>query len=448
MNAELAYYLEKSKAMFLATSSPANIQECLNVHSKLWKLQQKDRSGLTRVEIGQIASRIAQLYYQYYLATSETNYLQESFAFYNAIRSRNYFLEAPLDYRLRFLARFIIVCLLLSNNLLPVLIAELELIAHSPTYTSVLQQIKSFAQAIDPISHRINHQYVLNGTFSYKEAILIGNHLNQIKYAELTIDMYRMVQSLERCPVQNSKSHNEKRLNIRKQLLFQPTVAHLLQCLATCQNRAPPNSGILVYISSFGKNGQIGFPKNQVLYPSDLLPFTRVPLIVIVDCNTFCNFDISAHNDFLCLVGPAEYPEIILDQGPVVGSIFTLFLHCPLRAFMAASNISNSKNHLEVANELVKDMERTIHEHLVKARLERSFSLPLQDYFASNLLVRYILCRLILESNVHFSHPKVIIIIIQNWPSCFPSIPENALPNIHNKLLNLAIIFDVQDLYS
>jgi hypothetical protein len=47
--------------------------------------------GLKRWEIGEIASKIGQLYYHYYLKTSETNYLQESFVFYEAIRERNYY---------------------------------------------------------------------------------------------------------------------------------------------------------------------------------------------------------------------------------------------------------------------------------------------------------------------------------------------------------------------
>jgi hypothetical protein len=34
---------------------------------------------------------LLELYYHYYLRTSETNYLYESFVFYEAIRDRQYF---------------------------------------------------------------------------------------------------------------------------------------------------------------------------------------------------------------------------------------------------------------------------------------------------------------------------------------------------------------------
>ena len=54
-------------------------------------LENKDNYGLKRWEIGEIASKIGQLYYHYYLRTSETNYLFESYIFYDAIRERSYF---------------------------------------------------------------------------------------------------------------------------------------------------------------------------------------------------------------------------------------------------------------------------------------------------------------------------------------------------------------------
>lgn len=46
---------------------------------------------LQRWQIGEIASKIGQLYYHYYLRTSDTNYLSEAFSFYAAIRARGYY---------------------------------------------------------------------------------------------------------------------------------------------------------------------------------------------------------------------------------------------------------------------------------------------------------------------------------------------------------------------
>jgi hypothetical protein len=76
-------------------------------------------AGLKRWEIGDIASHIAQVYYQYYLRTSESSFLQEASVFYDAILQRKYFQELTAsssvdDWRrlLRFCARFILVSLL------------------------------------------------------------------------------------------------------------------------------------------------------------------------------------------------------------------------------------------------------------------------------------------------------------------------------------------------
>lgn len=78
-------------------------------------------AGLVRQELGDIASKIGQLYYNFYLRTSSTRFLRESYVFYEAIRSRHYFKDASAEphlamKQLRFLVRFIIVCLLLNRR--------------------------------------------------------------------------------------------------------------------------------------------------------------------------------------------------------------------------------------------------------------------------------------------------------------------------------------------
>ena len=91
-----------------------------DVYNQLWKFQQEHRGtleaeyGLQRHEvrlranaaarcrivvtavrarvwqIGEIASRIGQLYYQFYLRKGDTCYLDEAYVFYEAIRARQY----------------------------------------------------------------------------------------------------------------------------------------------------------------------------------------------------------------------------------------------------------------------------------------------------------------------------------------------------------------------
>lgn len=125
---EYRYYLDKSQQLFAGLRELPNtgrnwqpyFQRTFEVFTKLWKHQQQHRAilestySLKRYEIGELASKIGQLYYHYYLRTSETNYLYESYTFYEAIDSRMYFKDvletqqpALMIRKLRYYAVFI-----------------------------------------------------------------------------------------------------------------------------------------------------------------------------------------------------------------------------------------------------------------------------------------------------------------------------------------------------
>lgn len=94
-------------------------------YMKLWRYQQENRaklteSGLQRWEIGEIASRIGQLYFNQYLRTSEARFLLEAYIFYEAILNRRYFEGSSKDRgirfkELRFYARFLMVSLIMNH---------------------------------------------------------------------------------------------------------------------------------------------------------------------------------------------------------------------------------------------------------------------------------------------------------------------------------------------
>jgi len=132
----------------------AYFSRAFDIFTKLWKFQQIHRHtldkkyGLKRWQIGDIASKIGQLYYHYYLRTSELAYLQEALSFYGAIRARGYYANRSVGQgcsrresagtgttagvsgttggsqpesglilkKLRYYARFIVVSLLLRKN--------------------------------------------------------------------------------------------------------------------------------------------------------------------------------------------------------------------------------------------------------------------------------------------------------------------------------------------
>ena len=114
------------EASFLGDNWRPLYQRTFSTFAKLWKLQQTYRTVLEtgkaqfkRYDVGEIAAKIAQLYYHYYLRTSETQFLNEALTYYQEIKKHNYYKEDSviqqafvLQRTLRFHARFLLVCLL------------------------------------------------------------------------------------------------------------------------------------------------------------------------------------------------------------------------------------------------------------------------------------------------------------------------------------------------
>ncbi|CAO3671664.1 unnamed protein product [Rhizopus stolonifer] len=296
---EFQYLLEKSQNLFsgLRNLSPTGshrqwkpyFEKTFEVYTKLWKFQQTHRPiledqascGLKRWEVGEIASKIGQLYYHYYLRTSETNYLHEAYVFYEAIHDRQYFkdiLEAKnpalMIKKMRYYARFIIVCLLLNRNgNVQKLISELEVLVEeyiksfkppdAKEWQMVLEEGITFTEAEkklvpinldrapDKMEHRLGHSIEdrPGERLRLQEAILVGSYQKQIKFSELTLDMYRMIQSLEREPFLPDKI---KRPNPHKYLLYLPSLSQLLVYIAVAFKDMNENAALLLYISADG----------------------------------------------------------------------------------------------------------------------------------------------------------------------------------------------------
>ncbi|XP_029300646.1 protein SCAI isoform X2 [Cottoperca gobio] len=408
---DFCYLLDKSKQLFNGLRDlpqyghkqwQSYFGRTFDVYTKLWKFQQQHRQvldsryGLKRWQIGEVASKIGQLYYHYYLRTSETSYLNEAFSFYSAIRQRSYYFQVNKEDRpelvvkkLRYYARYIVVCLLLNKmDLVKVLVKELseEIEDYTQRFNTedqlewnlVLQEVAAFVEA-DPIvvlndnnsvvvtSNRLQEgnvppleQGMVVGQLVLADALIIGNCNNQVKFSELTIDMFRMLQALEREPVnlatqtskQGTLEPNEKpakRENPHKYLLYKPTFSQLFTFLSASFKELPANSVLLVYLSATGVfptghsdyegpydfggvltntnrdvvNGETVQKRNQAqkemhcLHPGDLFPFTRKPLFVIVDSSNskaYKHFTNLFGQPLVCLLSPTVYPKSVQDQ--------------------------------------------------------------------------------------------------------------------------------------
>ncbi|RNA36492.1 SCAI isoform X2 [Brachionus plicatilis] len=344
---EFIYLLDKSRQLFnglreLPQYGHKNCQwntyfaRTFDVYTKLWKFQQQNRQileqkyNLKRWQIGEIASKIGQLYYHYYLRTSESNYLKESYSFYQAIQSRAYYSKANKEEKpdlmvkkLRFYARFIVVCLLLKKTKqVRDLIRELgrQIDDYVKIYDPedqlewqlVKNEINDFLEAdsllnidnenLSSFSNRLvpSHVPVIgpNTMMSYTEQfksqllnnsmnssslflaeiIIVGNCHNQIKFSELSLDMYRMLQSVEREPsppslnetklqnITNEKSMTTSliindidknasqsiihRENPHKYLLYKPSFSQFYTYVSSAFKDLSPHSVLMIYLSA------------------------------------------------------------------------------------------------------------------------------------------------------------------------------------------------------
>ncbi|KAL8248979.1 hypothetical protein R6Q59_005847 [Mikania micrantha] len=306
-------------------------------YTKLWDFQQKNRSklvesGLQRWEIGEIASRIGQLYYTQYMRTSEARFLLESYIFYEAILNRGYFegssfkglKDRGLRFKeLRFYARFLLVSLILNRwEMVKLLLNRFKALlddtrAQFPDtafkeWKVVMQEMVRFMKVdaafsnTRPLrycamfdSHPNSLPYVARfhakKVLKLGDALLMSYHRNEVKFTELTIDTFRMLQCLEWEP---SGSFYQKQLNEshdngistdqsatsglidinlvadmtdpslppnpKKAVLYRPSAAHLLAVLAAICDELPPDNVMLIYIAASGDCGQSSVPQKQI----------------------------------------------------------------------------------------------------------------------------------------------------------------------------------------
>ncbi|XP_060185648.1 uncharacterized protein LOC132615110 [Lycium barbarum] len=309
----------------VAKTSNHYFHKVFKAYMKLWKYQQEHRvklidCGLQRWEIGEIASRIGQLYFSQYMRTSEIRFLLESCIFYEAILNRKYFEGSRKDRmvrfkELRFYARFLMVCLILNRvEMVKLLVEQFKAIVDDSKaafpgtnfkeWRLVVQEIVRFTRADSPSpdarplrycalydSHPSSHPYVARfhakKVLKFRDALLTSYHKNEAKFAELTLDTFRMLQCLEwepsgsfyhRSPVEprengavTDQSITSGLIDInlaaemmdpalppnpKKAVLYRPSVPLLISVVATMCEELPPESVVLIYISASGNTIQ------------------------------------------------------------------------------------------------------------------------------------------------------------------------------------------------
>ncbi|XP_026498595.1 protein SCAI [Vanessa tameamea] len=544
---EFCHLLEKSKQLFngLRELTPygnkqwqAHFGRTFDIYAKLWKFQQQYRPildlryGLKRWQIGEIASKIGQLYYHFYLRTSEIAYLVEAFSFYLAIRGRQYYNLASKEAKselmvkkLRYYARFIVVAILLrQSEIINELLMELEkqIVAYGQAYDpndqaewlNVLEEVRAFLNAdpgvtiLDPdnnnrivtLSGRLSRHTIpsiertLQMNLKLQDAIIIGSGTQLVKFSELTIDMFRMLQNLEweiDVPIKDPSvdsphasgetSKTPKRIGVpcvggnvnpHKYLLFKPSACQVVTYVASTINELPQKGVLLIFISADGyhphqnthpenytydigglitssksdiyrdynretKSVNSKYKNKHILYPGDLQPFTRKPLVIIVDSDNSYAFQHISRTfglPLLVLMSPLSLPGTINDRS-TQGSLFTLFLH---------NSIAGLCNSCEVFTINLETWEKCSHLRdvfmkeairlLMRTRVDPTYHAFLGCEFLRLMILRYIFCECTLRLHRGFRART-------NLPRASPPLPDDLIEN--GDLMS--IILDIAD---
>ncbi|CAN6697649.1 unnamed protein product [Malus baccata var. baccata] len=511
----------------------AYFYKVFKVYTQLWKFQQENRqklveSGLRRSEIGEIASRIAQLYLGQYMRTSEASYLSEAYIFYEAILSREYFKEGMFqdlslaNKQLRFVSRFLMVCLLLNRremvqqllNQLRVLVDECKRTFQETDFKEwklVIQEIVRFLKAdtafmnIRPLRYSIVldchpdslphvSAAVAKRSLRLRDAILSSYHHNEVKFSELTLDTFRMLQCLEWEPsgsfYQSSGAKNgqngapaSSRINYsqdiadptlppnpRKAVLYRPSVTHFLAVLATVCEELPPDGVILIYLSASGAGMysdatspstlayssdrinpsrgqgkgdgsssqvgclQFGSHRNggvNNIYPSDLVPFTRRPLVLVIDCDSSEAFEAingvqKGETVAMLLSSSSSYHATLSSSRQSSGSLFTIFLTAPVQAFCLLLGISGSDIDMETFDKAEKLLSSSLSDWgstlVTLDTIDPVWAQILSDPFLRRLLLRFIFCQAVLSLFAPTFNKKEFI------PKCTPCLPVSVSP--------------------
>lgn len=526
-------------------------------YMKLWKYQQENRaklmeSGLQRWEIGEIASRIGQLYFNQYLRTSEARFLLEAYIFYEAIFNRKYFEGSSKDRgvrfkELRFYARFLMVSLIMNHvEMVKLLVQRFkDLVDDSKInfrgtnfkeWKLVVQEIMRFTEADSsntnarplrytamfdsyPASLPYVARFHAKRLLKFRDALLTSYHRNEVKFAELTLDTFRMLQCLEwepsgsfyqKHPVESRENgvpadHSvtsglidvnlmadmtDPNLppNPKKAVLYRPPVTQLIAVIATVCEELPADSVMLLYLSAAGSSCHCstsqtenygiprkpalpsasannhheqrnGFHENHIttkgdsnqyydnylllgpsrnggsniLYPGDLIPFTRRPLFLIIDSDNSHAFKVLHGAErgepaalFLSPLSPSIKNLSGIDMTRH-GSQFTFFLTAPLPAFCQLVDYNSTNDDMDMYNstESILSTAFSRWEQILctSTDLDLVWAQLLSDPFLRRLILRFIFCRAVLTLFCLREKGD------QYLPICIPELPSSVSAN-------------------
>ncbi|KNE65677.1 hypothetical protein AMAG_09662 [Allomyces macrogynus ATCC 38327] len=454
-----------------------------SVFTKLWKFQQANRAaleledcyGLKRHEVGEIASKVGQLYYHYYLRTSDTGHLLEAYTFYEAILDRHYFddvMDTKIAYvaakRLRYCARFMIVCMLLNRlDRVQVLVVEMKKLVDQfakeldpddkEGWRKTYREMAMFVEALNDlptddqgrlcaIQPRAASRENRSGKTMVHDVVIASCWPNQPRFSDLSIDMFRFLQLLEREPVKPQPDQDDSDAP-RKSLLNCPSASQIIHHLGSSLRDISSSQFLLFYYSGPGRlngapasGGTATIPPSEAamlggldtrppgddhvhrLHPYDLVPFTRKPFFCVLDSPAAPLFrktpNLYTGTPFLFLCSPQEYPPSISGHAGTA-SLFTAFLFHPVVGIASVCRLERvAASGWAAAIEQAKDWEAAVVRYLQEHPLTPAFLHGiLTDEFLARLVARFVVCRVVLTHNTCFLKTTEL-------PCCHPDLSD------------------------
>lgn len=183
------------------------------------------------------------------------------------------------------------------------------------------------------------------------------------------------------------------------------------------------------------------------LYPEDLVPFSRKPLMVIVDSSNsyaFRYFPSLFGQPLISLMSPITVPTTMQEQSRK-GSLFSLFLFSPLVAFCYVCSIADLRSDLwdschRQVRRIMNDCLRVFYDW--SRCVDLAFLQLLDDEFLRLMIIRFVFCFYTMHLHRAFKGSDY-------YPKSFPKLPEEILLNggIEKQVLELASMLDVRSLF-
>lgn len=436
-----------------------NFQRAFLVFSALWRYQREHRASLTeaglrRWEVGDIACKLGQLYYSYYLHTAETRYLLDAAELFAAVQERGYFTGLERDAflagkKLRFYGRYVVAALMAGRpgaavNLADEMEAALQGGRLAPevrgAWQATLNEVRSFMQAVRGVQGSRSGLYRFAkaprqgrlarsgaSNLQLSAALLLGSQVGGTRIAELSLDVFRMMQILEFEIGEHSALHSSS--NPLKQLLFEPDALEVVASLATLWTELPQDSVVLIYLPG-------DFLHRSGLGPQDLVPFIRRPLFLIVDgraptFESLCRRD-GGEPAILLESGNCRFPVGLGNKDGYSGgdgdSLFALFLSRPALGFCAL--VEGDESLWEANCKAVQDLEFNVAQVLDEwwaallasppQDIEPAWARVLDDPFLGQLALNFAFARAVLTLYGSFTGEP---------PACSPELPLALAPS-------------------